>query len=104
MSQAYNAKQSNVRGLPGSFQSTAQNTKGTLNALKSAYTAIGKLPFIKVKPVKIPLNIPWITPRELDKYSRALDGYRKEIDNAATKLCINDPSAACLDKKAKLQS
>lgn len=104
MSQAYNAKQSNIRGLPGSFQSTAQNTKGTLNALKSAYTEIGKLPFIKVKPVKIPLNIPWITPRELDKYSRALDGYRREIDNAGKNLCINDPSAACLDKKANLQS
>ncbi len=104
MSQAFNSKQSNISGVPSSLQSTAQNAKGTLNALKSAYTTIGKLPFIKINPVKIPFNIPWINARELEKYGRALDGYLKEIDSAAKNLCISDPSAACLDKKAKLQS
>ena len=72
--------------------------------MKSAYTMIGKLPFIKIQTVKIPFNIPWITQRELEKYSKALDGYAKEIDSATNRMCVNDPSAACLDKKAQFQS
>ncbi len=65
---------------------------------------IGKLPFISIKPTTIPLNIPWINARELDKYKRTLDGYVEEVKNAGNRLCIADTSPACLDKKAKLNS
>lgn len=78
--------------------------KGTLNSIKSAYSLIGKLPFVSIQQSTIPLNIPWINARELDKYSRALEGYKKEIENTERNLCINDPSAACLAKKATLRS
>ena len=82
----------------------ASDVKGTLNTIKSAYTLIGKLPFIKIHQVRIPFNIPWIQMSELDKYGRALDGYMKEFDKAMKSFCVSDPSTACLDTKAKLQS
>ena len=72
--------------------------------MKSAYTLIGKLPFVSIKQVNIPLNIPWFDKTELAKYQRSLDGYKKEIDTTLKNFCINDPSPACLDKKAKFQN
>jgi hypothetical protein len=41
--------------------------------MKAAYKFIGKLPFITIKSQKIPINVPWILPSELDKYARALE-------------------------------
>lgn len=75
-----------------------------MNTIKSAYTVIGKLPYIKINQVNIVFNIPWIKMSDLDKYGRALDGYIKEIDKAMKNLCVSDPSLACVDKKAKIQS
>lgn len=65
---------------------------------------IGKLPFITIRQTTIPLNIPWIDIRELEKYKRTLDGYLEEIKRTGNNLCITDPSRVCLDKKAKLNS
>ena len=65
---------------------------------------IGKLPFIKINQINIPLNIPWISMTELNKYYRAYDGYIKEFDRALKNLCITDTSLACADKKLKIQS
>lgn len=45
--------------------------KANLNAIKTAYAFIGKLPFINVREVTIPINIPWIKMNELDRYKRA---------------------------------
>ncbi len=54
--------------------------------------------------MNVPFNIPWIEKRELDKYARTLDGYLKEANDAQKNWCLNDPSPACLDQKAKFQS
>ncbi len=54
--------------------------------------------------MNIPLNIPWIDKRELDKYARSLNGYLRELEIAGKNFCITDPSATCLDQKAKIQS
>ncbi|MBC7503535.1 VCBS repeat-containing protein [Candidatus Gracilibacteria bacterium] len=97
-------KTSTAPGIPDSLKGIASNSKGTLNTLKTAYTEIGKLPFISIKQVNIPLNIPWFDKRELDRYARSLDGYLRDLESASRNLCISDPSAACLDRKAKLQS
>lgn len=97
MSNALDGKKPNAGAM-------LSDAKGAANTMKTAYTMIGKLPFIKIHQVNIPFNIPWIHMSELDKYGRALDGYMKEFDKAMKNFCISDPSAACLDTKAKLQS
>lgn len=50
--------------------------------MKSAYSFIGKLPFVSIKQTNIPINIPWIDKRELDKYERSLSAYKTEAENA----------------------
>ena len=75
-----------------------------MNSIKTAYNTIGKLPFISIKQSTIPLNIPWIDKRELDKYQNTLKSYKAEIDEFQRKMCVNDPSPACLEKKTRLQS
>jgi FG-GAP-like repeat len=77
---------------------------GTLNAMKSAYSFIGKLPFISIKQVNIPLNIPWPDMWEIDKYLLKLKGYEAEGKNTLKNFCINDPSPECLDRRAKFQN
>lgn len=49
--------------------------------MKAAYQFIGQLPFIRIEQEVIPINIPWILPQELDRYSRALESYKSEIEN-----------------------
>jgi hypothetical protein len=104
MGTAFDKKNTTTKWVPDSLQWTISGTKWTLNSIKSAYTLIGKLPFITIQQSNIPLNIPWINKNELDRYTRSLEGYKKEIDNAQKNLCINDPSPACLAKKASLKS
>ncbi len=91
--------------VPAWLQSTVWNVKGTLNSIKTAYTMIGKLPFITLSQSTIPLNIPWIDKRELDKYERSLKGYKDTVTNAGNKLCLtSDTPAQCAAKKASLSS
>lgn len=102
-----NIKQGMSTAMDGKKPNTdamMSDAKGTMNTLKSAYTTIGKLPYIKIHQVNIPFNIPWLKMSELDKYGKALDGYLKEIDKAMKNMCISDTSPACLDKKLKIQS
>lgn len=72
--------------------------------MRTAYKLIGKLPLISISEKTIPVNVPWILPQELDKYSRALDVYSKEFNNSIDSFCSNDPSPECVAQKMKLQS
>ena len=52
----------------------------------------------------MPINIPWILPSELDRYQRILQTYPAELERAARDMCLTDPSAACLQRKASLNT
>lgn len=45
---------------------------GGAAGMRAAYDFIGKIPFIRVERVTIPINVPWILPRDLDKYERRI--------------------------------
>lgn len=72
--------------------------------MRAAYKLVGKLPLISISEKTIPVNVPWILPQELDRYSRSMDAYSKEFDSALASFCANDPTPECAAKKAKLQS
>ena len=98
------AKTPSSGGITSTAQSSITSTKANLNAIKTAYTMIGKLPFINIRQVTIPINIPWISKGELDRYGRTLQAYKEEVEQAGKNWCVTDQSQECLDKKAKLQS
>lgn len=72
--------------------------------MRSAYTFIGKLPFLNIRQTKININVPWILPRELDQYERRLKDYQIEMENAAKRWCVSGETKECLEAKAKLNS
>ncbi len=72
------------------------------NQLKAAYQFIGQLPFIRIEQESIPINIPWILPQELDRYSRALDSYVSEIKKVKESWCIGKTPAECADQHINL--
>lgn len=72
--------------------------------MRSAYTFIGKLPFLNIRQTRININIPWILPRELDQYERRLKDYKIELENAQKRWCASGETAECLEAKAKLNS
>lgn len=72
--------------------------------MRSAYTFIGKLPFLNIRQTKININVPWILPRELDQYERRLKDYQIEMENAAKRWCASGESKECLEAKVKLNS
>ncbi len=84
--------------------STINTVAGWLSTMKAAYKFIGKLPFITIKSQKIPINVPWILPSELDKYARALEWYEKEVNRALGNLCVNKTVTECANAKASLNS
>lgn len=75
-----------------------------LNSLRAAYTFIAKLPFITLDQRRIPINVPWITMRELNQYERQIHEYMQTIDRTLQSWCISDPTPECLAQKASLQS
>ena len=72
--------------------------------MRAAYKLIGKLPLISLSEKTVVINVPWILPQELDKYSRSLDAYSRELNRSLETFCAKDPSPECLKKKASLQS
>ncbi len=67
--------------------------------MRAAYKLVGKLPLISISEKTIPVDVPWILPQELDRYSRAMDAYSKELNNTIENFCANDPSPECLLEK-----
>lgn len=55
--------------------------------MKSAYTFLGKLPFINIRQTDININVPWILPRELDQYERKLKEYENQASRALENWC-----------------
>ena len=104
----------NIKQASGDSYDTTANSKAiqkplgqakpTLNSIKTAYTMVGKLPFISVKQKTIPINIPWVNKREISKYRGQLNAYKTEFDQAMKRMCATDRSPECAEKKAKLQS
>lgn len=72
--------------------------------MRAAYKIIGKLPLISLSERTVPINIPWILPQELDRYTRALDAYSREWNDTLRDFCASDPTPECLAKKATLES
>lgn len=72
--------------------------------MKAAYTFIGKLPFISLSTQKVPINVPWILPRELDRYERAIAGYKQEINETLRDWCTDKTATECAEAKVTLQA
>ena len=106
-SQMRNTSQSssttNTRSSANTGSHGIQTVVGNMNAMRSAYTFIGKLPFVRITQTKVNINVPWILQSELDQYERQLQAYMTEIDRTAASWCVNDPSPECLAAKARLQ-
>lgn len=78
---------------------------GGLDAIRAAYSFIGKLPFVSLRQTKVNVNVPWILPSELDQYERKLKEYRNEIDRASASWCVGvENTPDCLAKKAKINA
>jgi hypothetical protein len=75
-----------------------------INAIRAGYTFIGKLPFVSIQEKMIPLNIPWILPQELDRYSRSLKAYEQEINETLDWWCRGKTPQACADLQTSIQS
>lgn len=75
-----------------------------LNAIKTAYTFLGKMPFLNISTKNININVPWILPRELDQYERKLKEYQTTITETLNEWCVNDNSAECIQSKWNLQN
>lgn len=88
----------------GNNASTINAAAGGLNAMRAAYKFIWKLPFITLSTKSVPINVPWILPSELDKYSRAIDWYRMELQQALENWCVGKTATECANAKASLNA
>lgn len=86
------------------LKSITNNTAWWAASMRAAYKIIGKLPLISLSERTVPINIPWILPQELDRYTRALDAYSREWNDTLRDFCASDPTPECLAKKATLES
>lgn len=100
---AYENLINNAMGSTGA-SSVVNSVGGGINAMKSAYTFLGKLPFLNIRQVDVNINVPWILPAELDQYERKLKEYQREVENALKNWCASGESEECLKAKARLQS
>lgn len=82
--------------------STVNSVGGGINAMKTAYTFLGKLPFLNIRENNINVNVPWILPAELDQYERKLKSYKNEIDSTLASWCATGDTPECLQAKANL--
>jgi hypothetical protein len=95
-SSAYNTW---LDGAVNSNSSTINSVAGGANQWKQAWKLIGQVPFVTVEQVSIPINIPWLLPQDLDRYSRSLKQYEKEWNRAQTDWCVGKTPAECADIK-----
>ncbi len=76
--------------------------------IKEAYEFLGSLPLVKINQQQVNINVPWITPEEIDKkvISRqaTIDSWKKEIENAKNSWSYWNTCQTwdqeCLDKNA----
>jgi hypothetical protein len=62
------------------------------------------MPFFSISQTRIPLNIPWILPQELDRYTRTLEAYKNEYNQMMNDFCANKTAKECADTKASLNA
>lgn len=72
--------------------------------MRAAYKFIGKLPFITLSTRNIAINVPWILPGELDRYARAINNYKREIDQAMSNWCVGKSATECANAKITLNA
>jgi hypothetical protein len=77
---------------------------GWLASVRAAYKLLWQLPLVNIRRVTVPINVPWILPDELNKYSKTLEWYKKEIDSTLTEWCVGKTPAQCADAKASLSA
>ncbi len=53
---------------------------GGAGSMKAVSNFLGQIPFLRIEKTTIPVNVPWITPSELDRYARTLQSYKAEIE------------------------
>lgn len=68
-----------------------------MNQASAVFQFLGQLPFLKIQKTKVPINVPWILPQELDRYARTLDQYSNELDRTAKQWCVGKTPAECAD-------
>ncbi len=83
--------------------STINKIAGGAGSMKAVSNFLGQIPFLRIEKTSIPVNVPWITPSELDRYSRALKSYQAEIESKKSLWCNGKADAACLDSKTNTQ-
>ncbi|MBP9779728.1 hypothetical protein KBD33_03855 [Candidatus Gracilibacteria bacterium] len=102
LSQDFSKWQNNL--LSGSAGKTIGQAQGGLASVRAAYKLIGQLPFITLRKQTVPINVPWILPRELDKYARSLENYKREYEDTLKNWCIVPDSPKCIQGKLTLNS
>jgi hypothetical protein len=70
-----------------------------VNQIRAAYQFIGKLPFIRLEEVSIPISIPWLLPQDLDRYARSLEQYQSELSATRRGWCGDRSAASCVDSQ-----
>jgi len=71
-----------------------------LSSARAAYTFVSKIPFFSIQKTRVPINVPWILPQELDRYTRALESYKREYDTMMKDFCKDKTPEQCADAKA----
>lgn len=83
--------------------STINKIAGGAGSMKAVSNFLGQIPFLRIEKTSIPVNVPWITPSELDRYARALKSYQAEIESKKSLWCNGNFDASCLDSKTNTQ-
>lgn len=78
---------------------TINSAAGGVSAMRSIYQLLGKIPFLQVEQVSIPINIPWILPQEFDKYAYGYQNYKQKINTALSDWCVGKTAQQCIDAK-----
>ncbi len=71
--------------------------------MKAVSNFLGQIPFLRIEKTTIPVNVPWIAPNELDRYARALQSYKAEIEAKKAVWCNGAFDLSCLDSKTSTQ-
>jgi hypothetical protein len=77
---------------------------GALSSARAAYTFVSKIPFFSIQKTRVPINVPWILPQELDRYTRTLESYKREYDTMMKDFCQGKTPEQCADAKAALNA
>ncbi len=90
--------------LDGGIWKTLDSAAGWLASVQAAYKLIGQLPFLNIRRVSLPIDIPWANRADIDKYAQTLENYSQELDRMMSSWCVGKSTKECADEKIALNS